>query len=264
MATSELKGIAGNRFRQAFNDRYVSTHFSRIHSPGPDRFESYERHYLSSYLPLLPPDKNARILDVGCGLGFFLYFLKRQGYVNHNGIDIGKEQIDFCSREVTEHVEIVADTRSYLALHRSTYDAIVINDVLEHLADDELLPILEATRGALSIDGKLIVSVPNAACLTSLATLYGDMTHRRLFTEGSLTQLLLCAGFSRVQILPHEKRVVRSFRSRREKWTWKLRDRFVRWLLSEFHLHLMEGSYPQVQTINLLGVADKSCSDDSA
>src|SRR5712692_4230817 len=147
MATRELEGIAGSRFRQAFNDRYVSTHFGRIHSPGPDTFESYARHYVSSYLPLLPQDKNAHILDVGCGLGFFLYFLKRQGYVNHKGIDIGQEQIDFCSREVTEHVEIVPDTRSYLVLHPSTYDAIVINDVLEHLDDDELFPILEAAKG---------------------------------------------------------------------------------------------------------------------
>lgn len=253
----EPEGSVMTQFKEALNARYISTHFGRIHSPGRDTFESFARHYRSCYLHLLPRDKNARILDVGCGLGFFLYFLKAEGYVNHKGIDIGQEQIDSCIREVTQQVELVPDTRSYLAGHQSSYDVIVINDVLEHLDEDELFPILEAARDALSLKGRLIVSVPNAACLTSLVTRYADMTHRRLFTEGSLTQLLLCAGFSQVQMLPREKKVIRSFHSRRERWSWELRDKFVRWLLSEFHLHLMEGSYPQVQTINLLGVAEK-------
>jgi len=39
----------------------------------------------------LPIDKKARILDIGCGLGSFMIFLKNEGYENVYGIDISDE-----------------------------------------------------------------------------------------------------------------------------------------------------------------------------
>ncbi|HEU4389756.1 MAG TPA: hypothetical protein VFV34_18265, partial [Blastocatellia bacterium] len=103
-----------------------------------------------------------------------------------------------------------------------------------------------------------------AACITALVTRYGDLTHKRLFTEDSLTQLLLTAGFEEIKLFPNEKKVIRSFRSRRERFVWSLRERFVRWLLSEFHRHLMEGSYPQIQSINIVATAAKPEPDGPA
>jgi 2-polyprenyl-3-methyl-5-hydroxy-6-metoxy-1,4-benzoquinol methylase len=210
------------------------------------------------YGPLLPADPEAHILEVGCGLGHFLYFLKEEGYSNHWGIDIGREQVEACRANITSHVEWVTDSRAYLTGRPEQYDAIIFIDVFEHLDDDELFPMLKAVKSALVTDGTLLISVPNAACLTTLVTLYGDLTHRRLFNEGSLTQLLSSAGFDEIRMLPNEKKVIRSFHSRREKWIWQFRDRLARWLLSEFHTHLMEGSVPEIQTVNLLGVARKT------
>jgi hypothetical protein len=77
--------------------------------------------------------------------------------------------------------------------------------VLEHLADDELWQGLSATKEALTPGGRLIVSVPNASCLTALMTRYGDLTHRRLFTEGSMGQLLQAVGFRDIEMFPNEK-----------------------------------------------------------
>src|SRR5258708_2240816 len=90
------------QFKDVLYSRYVSTHFGRTRLLTPDQYESYARHYRNVYQPLLPADKSTRILEVGCGLGQFLYFLKEQGYKNHSGIDIGKEQIDLCRQHVTE------------------------------------------------------------------------------------------------------------------------------------------------------------------
>jgi len=247
-----------NQFKDALYSRYVSTHFNRARSLTPDQYESYAHHYQRVYEPLLPANKKAHILEVGCGLGQFLYFLRKQGYENYLGIDIGEEQVELCRHYVTESVQRIVDTRLFLLSQPKAYDAIVFIDVFEHLDDDELLPILDAVSGALTESGKLIISVPNAACITALMTLYGDLTHRRLFTEGSIHQLLSSAGFENIQILPNEKKVIRSFRSRRERWIWTLREKFARWILSEFYQHLMEGSIPQVQTINLVAVAQKT------
>jgi 2-polyprenyl-3-methyl-5-hydroxy-6-metoxy-1,4-benzoquinol methylase len=206
-----------NDLKKTLYTRYVTTHFGAVHSYTQDHFESYARYYRKTFAPILPQDREASVLDVGCGLGHFLYFLKQEGYVNHRGIDIGREQIDACRQHVTQHVECVSDSTAYLVERSNSYDAIVFIDVFEHLDDDEIFPLLDAVRVALKAGGRVIVSVPNAACITALTTLYGDMTHRRLFTEVSLTQLLSCAGFNKVQILPNEKKVIRSFRSRRRE-----------------------------------------------
>lgn len=246
-----------NRFTETLNARYVSTHLGRSRSLAPDQLASYAAHYRRVFLPHLPTHREAHVLEVGCGMGHFLHFLKEEGYLNHWGIDIGQEQVELCRQHVTPQVEWVADSRQYLLERSGFYEAIVLIDVLEHTEDDQLFPFLDALHQALTPRGKLLISVPNAACITALVTLYGDMTHRRLFTEGSLTQLLLAAGFDNVRMHPNEKKVIRSFRSRRERWMWQWRERLARWLLSEFHTHLMEGSYPAIQTINLLGVAER-------
>ncbi|MCX7704381.1 MAG: class I SAM-dependent methyltransferase [Planctomycetota bacterium] len=46
------------------------------------------------YLPHLPKDKNAKILELGCGYGAFLLFLKQQGYTNLIGVDISPQQVE--------------------------------------------------------------------------------------------------------------------------------------------------------------------------
>ena len=234
---------------------YVSTHFGALHRATPDELESYARHYRGAYTPHLPADKAAKILDIGCGLGHFLYFLKQAGYTNYLGIDIGREQVALCREHVTPNVEQVAETTTYLRARPTEFDAIVCIDVLEHLGDEELLELCDAVRGALKPNGRFIVSVPNAACLTTLMTRYSDLTHRRLFSEVSLRQLFLTAGFTDILLLPLEKRVVRSHRNRLEYWLWRLRDRLARWLLHEAYTHLMEGAIPTILTVNILGVA---------
>lgn len=244
-------------FRARLYEHYVSTHFHGVRRPDADQLESFTRFYRTTLTPFLPGDRSVPVLDVGCGIGTLLYFLKKEGYVNHWGIDVGTEQVEACRLHVTGNVELVTDTAAYLLARPSRYGAVLFTDVLEHLDDEDMFPILDAARSALLPSGRLIVSVPNAACFPTLATRYADLTHRRLFTEQSLRQLLAAAGFRQIDVLAHEKKVIRSFRSRRERWAWTARDRFVRWLLSEFHRHLMEGSYPSVQTVNLLGVATK-------
>src|SRR5437870_7579155 len=39
-------------------------------------------------------NKAARIADLGCGYGSFLYFLHEEGYRNIAGVDISAEQVD--------------------------------------------------------------------------------------------------------------------------------------------------------------------------
>lgn len=51
---------------------------------------------MKNHLKHLPNEKDTRILDLGCGMGHFLYFLKANGYNNYLGIDFCDENIKFC------------------------------------------------------------------------------------------------------------------------------------------------------------------------
>lgn len=246
-----------SQFDDALYARYAQTIFKDSKPVSPQRFEDYARYYQKSLLPFLPENKDAHLLDIGCGFGHLLYFLKQQGYANHFGIDRGEDQVEICRQMATANVEHVWDVPAFLSAQPDTYEAVFLFDVLEHIDNEEIFSLLDAIRNSLRSSGKLIISVPNAACFPALITRYADLTHKRLFSEYSLKQLLLTSGFSTVENFPYEKKVVRSFRSRREKYLWQMRDKFVRWLLSEFHLHLMEGSYPKIQTVNILCVAGK-------
>lgn len=54
---------------------------------------SNQESYADNYRDLLPPDTGARILEIGCGAGQLLYYIRNEGYKNIEGADIGDAQI---------------------------------------------------------------------------------------------------------------------------------------------------------------------------
>jgi len=45
------------------------------------------------------PERTARVLDVGCGTGHHLLFLKKLGYQDPAGMDFSPIAIDFCRKQ---------------------------------------------------------------------------------------------------------------------------------------------------------------------
>jgi 2-polyprenyl-3-methyl-5-hydroxy-6-metoxy-1,4-benzoquinol methylase len=189
-------------YRQRVYQRYISTHFG---TGGKFEFQSnypfFEKYYRINYLKHLPADRKARVLDIGCGMGQFLYFLRANGYENHLGIDASEEVVDYCrSREF--NVER-AEAREHLAQHRETYDAIIMNDIVEHFTKQELFDLIQACHEALRPDGVLIIKTANGAHpFMGAHSLSVDLTHELLLSEESLSQLLHVFEFRAIQALP--------------------------------------------------------------
>jgi 2-polyprenyl-3-methyl-5-hydroxy-6-metoxy-1,4-benzoquinol methylase len=152
-------------------------------------------------LPLLGFDKSAPVLDFGCGGGEFLEFLRERGFTNLHGIDRSNEQVSRCQGRGFAQVRVVPDSVAWLVEHGSQFANIVLNDVLEHIAKPEIVSTLEALRSALRDDGHLIIKVPNAANVFGMVARYLDFTHEVAFTEHSLRQVLLAAGFESVELM---------------------------------------------------------------
>lgn len=178
-------------------EKYFSHHFIFANLKEVSLVKQYRemaRCYKLWYGPFLPKDKSARILDIGCGMGHFLYFLKKEGYSNILGIDISKEQVYFVKKYITENV-IEADAFDFLANNQSKFDVIVLNDFLEHIPKANILYFLSLVYRALKEDGRIFIKTVNAANPFNLRGRYMDFTHEVAFTEQSLTQVLRASGF---------------------------------------------------------------------
>jgi len=179
---------------------HYELHFLKLNPPTKASFESASRAYSFLYGKFLPADKNARILDVGCGIGHFLYFLKNNGYTNFFGIDFSKAQIDFIKENITKKAA-VADAFVFLREAKSPFDLIVINDVLEHVPKEKLFEFLGLVLNCLNSGSTVFIKVPNMSNPFGLRSRYISITHELGLTEHSLLEVLEIAGFSDIKII---------------------------------------------------------------
>ena len=156
--------------------------------------------YSSNYGSYLPGNKDAPILDVGCGAGHFLYFLKAKGYSAMTGIDLSPELVEHCHQRIWPNV-VKADAVEYLKKFSSHFELICANDIVEHIPKGQIIEFLSACRGGLQTQGRLIIKVPNLSNPFALDLRYRDFTHEAGYTESSLYQILYLAGFRTISIV---------------------------------------------------------------
>lgn len=154
--------------------------------------------YVNDHLPV---NREANILDIGCGLGTFLHELANRGYTGLTGIDISDEAISVCLRKGLS-VEKIDSLDDYCQGSGKRFDFIMMSHVLEHLEKEKIIETLALIRvKLLAPEGQLVLMVPNAQSNTGCYWAYEDFTHKTLFTTGSLSFVLRAAGFGSVVFL---------------------------------------------------------------
>jgi SAM-dependent methyltransferase len=146
-----------------------------------------------------------RILDVGCGCGANDREFKRRTPQAHiTGVEPNPRAAELAG--ATCDVVFRGMLEDWLARDPGApFDAVVLSDVLEHIADP--VAFLRRLSSAPAVrDSKWIVSVPNyGVWYNRLRTLLGvqgyawsglwDRTHLRFFTRDSIRELLAHCGF---------------------------------------------------------------------
>lgn len=146
-----------------------------------------------------PADREAAVLDIGCGYGALIYTARQLGYRNVRGVDDSPEQVEAARRLGINGVD-KGDLRDALeAQADASLDVVVAFDVIEHFTREELLPLVDQVYRVLKPNGRWILHVPNAESPFGGRMRYGDLTHELAFTRMSLSQLLLSSGFSSVR-----------------------------------------------------------------
>lgn len=150
-------------------------------------------YFRAAYTKFLPSDKNAKILEVGCGYGRYLKALSEMGYTNCYGIDLSSEQVVYAKTVLQLTNVEQADALEWLSGKDDMFDCILGLDILEHFPTDDLLKLGEKMFKALKPGGTVIFQVPNGMSPIN-PFVYGDLTHVRAFTPQSMQQFLLHVG----------------------------------------------------------------------
>jgi SAM-dependent methyltransferase len=141
-----------------------------------------------------------RVLEVGCGVGQFLSFLKSRGF-EACGVEPSAQAVEIAHKQDLDVIqgEMVDWVR---ARERASFDSVVLVNVLEHVPDpSELLTLI---RGVLVPGGVVCVRVPNDFSEIQEAAhqhLQGNRwwiaapDHINYFDFGSLRSTLRTAGF---------------------------------------------------------------------
>lgn len=213
-------------YRKRCYDAFVSTHWKNMHSMSRGEYELYSKVSRKLFKYILPADKSAAILDIGCGVGHFLYFLQKEGYSNARGIDRSAQQLGAAKKMGIKNLE-EADIFDYLSKHPNTFDFAAANDIIEHLHKEEAMRLLDLIYLSLRPSGKVIVSTFNAASLFGADIVYIDFTHEIGFTPESISQVLSVCGFGDIAVYG-EGPVIRDIRSTIRAFLWAIVKKLIK------------------------------------
>lgn len=142
-----------------------------------------------------------RILDVGCGFGYFLKVCEENGCRTY-GLDISGYALSMAKRRVRS-VLINQSAENLMPFPDCFFDAVVAIDLVDHLRKPKFF-LIEVHR-VLKAGGLLMVEVDNIKSLSKSIFQkkwvgYIDSTHVNLLSTKELKRLLLSAAFRRIII----------------------------------------------------------------
>lgn len=162
--------------------------------------------YLTAPLmALLSQDKNRYILDLGCGNGYLVNYLLKEGY-NAYGTDASENGIAIARQEHPDRffLQDLSTGKLPEELQPIPFDTIISTEVIEHLYDPQ--GFIEFCKNCLPKNGELIISTPYHGYLKNLVlsimnkwdTHWSPMWyggHIKFWSRNTLSKLLTDNGF---------------------------------------------------------------------
>ena len=188
--------------------------------------DDYYRNVRREILPLIPA-RAGKVLEIGCGAGNTLKYLKEAGRADWvAGVEISSAADEAAQAGLDMFwpgdVAAVLKNPAGPAVH-APFDVILCLDVLEHLVDP--WAVLGGLAELLAGDGSVVAALPNVRFYKVAARLLFegrwdyeesgvlDSTHLRFFTRASIRELFEGAGLAVTDMVP-----VANMKPWRNKW----------------------------------------------
>ena len=154
-----------SKYRQRIYGRYVEAATASL---APDTLAGLapRRAYLSGLIAEhFPADRNAAILELGCGHGAILWAAARAGYTQLAGVDASPEQVAAAQRLNIPGVRLGDLMETLAAAPDASLDAVVLFDLFHYFPPEQQAAIADAAQRVLKPGGRWIVHVPNGEAL---------------------------------------------------------------------------------------------------
>jgi SAM-dependent methyltransferase len=141
----------------------------------------------------VPPD--ARVLEIGAG---YCEWINHVAAARRVAVDIWPEVSRYASPGVEAHVLDVSTALPTLGT--AVFDVVLASNILEHFEPGVAASIVDDIARVLDTGGRLVIIQPNFRY--AARHYFDDYTHRSVFTDVSLPNLLRAHGFAIDRVTP--------------------------------------------------------------
>lgn len=139
---------------------YYDFVLGQVYDEGPSDFhQAITKDVVEKFIDTLDLSKSAKILDLGCGPGYFLDLMKQRGYTDITGVTLSIEDANTCKEK--GHAVLRSDM-NFLSVGDESQDLLFCRHSLEH-SPFPYITLLEYNR-VLKPGGCLYIEVPQPNC----------------------------------------------------------------------------------------------------
>lgn len=206
------------KYRDTIYNNYFSNQVNKLDVDHSKMLAEQASHNGAELLGLLPSNKAAKIVDLGCGFGTFVKPALDAGYTNVTGYDISEEQVKVAN-QLGLNTVYQSSIEDYFAKGEKA-DVIVGLDIIEHFTKDELIEFLVNIKNHLNPGGKAIFRTPNMDAPQTSIYAYGDISHEVFLNKSSALQVMSSVGFTKTQVFGGLLRNTNPFKELIRKAGW--------------------------------------------
>jgi len=176
--------------------------------------------------------KDKKILDVGCGFGWFTYHCLKNKCSSYLGIDVIKENLDISIEDFKDNKETNFKNESILDVkYNSEFDTITMWEVIEHLPFNQEKNMFSKVYKSLKKGGSFYLSTPYYSFLSySLDPAYWLIGHRH-YKALDLIQTAIDTGFvvEKVEVRGKLFEILATLNLYIAKWIFRRKPFFEDW-----------------------------------
>ncbi len=153
-------------------------------------------YYDLNYRRFLPADRDAAIIDIGCGDGDFVRYAHGLGYRNITAVDIDAAALAPLAK--LDGVTIIAEPAdgSFVQSLPGSYALIVVKQMIYYLTRREAPAFVAALRDKLADQGVLLVEIFNGSLPSARFTEAKDPFIQTAYNEKGIVRLLESQGLT--------------------------------------------------------------------